>query len=84
MVVRQPSGAAVVKQDPAIRDITSGGGLANTVDCDQNLTPTCTPLTIDQNSYAHELQSYKSVPDYLWEAEEVYGWINAAGELGVF
>jgi hypothetical protein len=84
MVVLQPSGAPVVKQDPAIRDVTSAGGLVNTVECDQNVTPTCTPLTPGQNHFAHELLSYKSVPDYLWQAEAVYGWFNAAGERGVF
>ena len=84
MVVRQPDGTAVVKQDPAIRNITAEGGLATTVDCDQNVTPSCTPLTVDQNHYAAELKSYKSVADYLWQTEAVYGWINAAGERGVF
>ena len=29
-------------------------------------------------------QSLKSIPDFLWAAESVYGWINAAGERGVF
>ena len=34
--------------------------------------------------WARELQSYKSVPDYLWQAEAQLGWINAAGPLGVY
>jgi hypothetical protein len=84
MVARQPSGAPVVKSDPAVRDVTPAGGLAPTVTCDQNVAPGCTPLTVDQNHWARELQSYKSVPDYLWQVEAVYGWINAAGPLGVF
>jgi hypothetical protein len=84
MVLRQPDGSPIVKADPAIRDITPTGGLAATTDCDQNLTPTCTPLTVDQNHLAVELQAYKSVPDFLWATESVYGWINAAGERGVF
>ena len=74
----------MVKADPAIRDVTSGGSLSPTVDCDRNLTPACAPLTPDQNHWAHELVSYKSVPDYLWQAELVYGWFNAPGERGVF
>jgi len=84
MIVRQPDGSPVVKADPAIRDITPVGGLSSTVDCDQNVTPTCTPLTVDQNHFSVELQAYKSVPDFLWATEAVYGWINAAGERGVF
>jgi hypothetical protein len=84
MIVRQPDGTPVVKADPAVRDVTSTGGLAPTTDCDQNLTPGCRPLTVDENHYAVELQAYKSVPDFLWETEAVYGWINAAGKLGVF
>jgi hypothetical protein len=84
MVVRHPSGLPVVKQDPAIRDVTPEGGLQITADCDQNVNPTCTPLTVDQNHWAHELAAYKSVPDYLWQAELVYGWFNAPSERGVF
>jgi hypothetical protein len=84
MVVRHPSGLPVVKQDPAIRDVTPDGQLVPTADCDQNVTPTCTPLTTDQNHWAHDLVSYKSVPDYLWQAELVYGWFGAPGQLGVF
>jgi hypothetical protein len=84
MIVRQPDGSPVVQADPAIRDVTAAGTLQPVVACDQNVNPTCTPLTPDQNHWAHELLSYKSVPDYLWQAEMVYGWFNAAGELGVF
>ena len=84
MVVQQPDGTPVVKQDPAINNVSPTGGLAPTVACDQNVTPTCTPLTIDQNHWATELAAYKSVPDYLWQTEAIYGWFNAAGALGVF
>jgi hypothetical protein len=84
MFVRQPDGTAVVRSDPAIKNITSTGALAPTTDCDQNVTPSCTPLTVDQNHFAQELASYKSVPDYLWQTEAVYGWFNAAGPLGIF
>jgi len=64
--------------------LTTTGGTVPTVACDQNVTPTCTPLTVDQNHWATELKSYKSVPDYLWQTEAIYGWFNAAGALGVF
>jgi hypothetical protein len=84
MVVAQPDGTPIVAQDPAISNITPAGGLAPTTACDQNVTPGCTPLTADQNHWATELQSYKSLPDYLWQTEAVYGWFNAAGALGVF
>jgi hypothetical protein len=85
MVVRQPGGGvAVVKRDPAISDITPEGTLQATADCDQNVTPGCTPLTVDQNHWAHDLAAYKSVPDYLWQAELVYGWFNAPSERGVY
>jgi hypothetical protein len=84
MVVLQPDGTAVVSQDPATEDVTAAGTLAPTTACDRNVTPACTPLTVDQNHFATELQSYKSVPDYLWQTEAMYGWFNAAGTLGVF
>jgi hypothetical protein len=84
MIARQPDGTPIVKADAAIRNVTPEGGLAPATDCDQNLTPGCTALTVDQNHYAVELQAYKSVPDFLWEVESVYGWINAGGERGVF
>ena len=84
MVVHQPDGSPVVKRDPAISDVTPDGNLQVTADCDQNVTPTCTPLTVDQNHWAHELVSYKSVADYLWQAEMVYGWFNAPSVRGVF
>ena len=84
MVKRQPSGDAVVAADPAIRDITAAGALAPTVDCDQNVTPACVPLKPAQNHSAYELQSYKSVPDYLWQAEQAYGWFDPPSARGVY
>jgi hypothetical protein len=84
MVVRHPNGQAVVRQDPAVRDITPAGTLRPTVECDQNLNPTCTPLTVEQNHFAHELAAYKSVPDYLWQTEQVYGWFDAPGQRGIY
>ncbi|MEO8212258.1 MAG: hypothetical protein ABI560_03650 [Myxococcales bacterium] len=84
MVVRHPSGAPVVAPDPAIRDITAAGALVAVPACDQNLAPTCVPLTAFQNHWAHELEGYKSVPDYLWQSELVYGWFGAPGARGVY
>jgi len=84
MIVHHPDGTPVVKADPAIRNVTPDGQLVPVADCDRNVTPTCTPVTVDQNHYARELSLYKSVPDYLWQAELVYGWFNAPSERGVF
>jgi len=84
MVLHQPDGTPIVKADPAVRNVASTGSLSASADCDQNVTPGCTALTVDQNHFAVELQGYKSVPDFLWATEAVYGWINAAGERGVF
>jgi hypothetical protein len=84
MVVYQPNGLPVVQVDPAIRNVTPEGTLQPPTACDQNLDPTCTPLTPDQNHWSHELLSYKAVADYLWQAELVYGWFNAPSERGVF
>ncbi|HEX3698748.1 MAG TPA: hypothetical protein VH374_25490 [Polyangia bacterium] len=84
VVLRQPSGDAIVLSDPAIMDITAQQTLMKTVDCDQNLTPTCKPLVPSQNHSAYELQSYKSVPDYLWQAEQVYGWFDPPSTRGTF
>ena len=84
MVLRQPDGSPIVKADAAIRNVTPTGTVSPSADCDQNVTPGCTALTVDQNHFAVELQGYKSVPDFLWATEAVHGWINAAGERGVF
>jgi hypothetical protein len=84
MVLRHPSGAPVVAQDAAIQDISAAGALVPTTTCDQNVTPACTPLTPSQNHYAYELQGYKSVPDYLWQAELIYGWFGAPNARGVY
>ena len=84
MVATQPSGAPIVKADPAIQNISPLGTLVATTACDQNVTPTCTPVGVNQNHYAHDLQAYKSVPDYLWQAELVYGWFPAPNQRGVY
>jgi hypothetical protein len=84
MVVRHPSGAPVVAADPAIRNISPEGALVAVAACDQNVDPACVPLTAFQNHWAHELEGYKSVPDYLWQSELVYGWFGAPGARGVY
>ena len=84
MVATQPSGAPIVAIDPAIQNISPTGTLVATKPCDQNVAPTCTPLTVNQNHFAHDLQGYKSVPDYLWQAELVYGWFAGPNQRGVY
>jgi hypothetical protein len=84
MVLRHPSGLPIVAADPAIRNVTPDGTLAPIPACDQNLEPGCTPLSTNQNHWAHELVGYKSVPDYLWQAELVYGWFGPPDPRGTF
>jgi hypothetical protein len=84
MVLHHPSGLPIVAVDPAIRNITPEGNLAPIPACDQNVDPGCTPLSTTQNHWAHELVGYKSVPDYLWQAELVYGWFGPPDPRGTF
>jgi hypothetical protein len=84
MVLHHPGGAAIVKADPAMRDVSPAGQLVPIADCDQNADPGCTPLTINQNHFAHELGAYKSVPDYLWQADLVYGLFDPPNPRGVY
>jgi len=84
MVLHHPSGLPIVAADPAIRNITPEGSIVPIPGCDQNIDPACTPLSTDQNHWAHELVAYKSVPDYLWQAELVYGWFGAPDPRGTF
>jgi hypothetical protein len=84
MVLRQPDGTPIVKLDPAIRQVTSSGGLAANTACDQNKDPSCTPLAVTDNHYAYELQSYKSVPDFLWQASTIYGLLGDPTQRGTF
>ena len=83
-VLRQPDGTPIVKLDPAIRQVTSSGGLAPNEACDQNQDPSCTPLAVTDNHYAYELQSYKSVPDFLWQASTIYGLLGDPTQRGTF
>ena len=85
MVLHQPDGTPIIAADPAIGSLTAAGTAGPAyVDCDQNVTPGCTPITIQQNSAAYELSNYKSVPDYLYQTELVYGWFNDPSARGVF
>jgi hypothetical protein len=84
MVARHPSGEAIVKSDPAVRRITGLGMLQVLPPCDQNVDPECTPLTVDQNHFAFELESYRSVPEFLWQAGTVYGLFGEPRERGIF
>jgi hypothetical protein len=80
VVLRQPDGTPMVKADPALRR-SNGGAIA---DCDQNVDPTCTPLAVTDNHYAYELQSYKSVPDFLWLALDTWGALGDPNQRGTF
>ena len=52
--------------------------------CDQNAEPECTPLTVDQNHYALELEAYRSVAEFLWQAGTVYGLFGPPGARGIY
>jgi hypothetical protein len=80
VVRRQPDGTPMVKADPAIKTL-NGAALH---DCDQSAEPTCTPLGVTDNHYAYELQSYKSVPDFLWLAADTWGLLGDPSKRGTF
>lgn len=84
MVARHPSGIAIIKSDPAVRRITGLGMLQVLPPCDQNEDPECTPLTVDQNRYAHELEAYRSVAEFLWQAGTAYGLFGPPSPRGIF
>ncbi|HVR20988.1 MAG TPA: hypothetical protein VMS65_14855, partial [Polyangiaceae bacterium] len=84
MVRRHPSGVAIVKSDPAVKRITGLGMLQVLPPCDQNVEPACTPLTVDQNHFAFELESYRSVPEFLWQAGNVYGLFGPPSARGLY
>lgn len=68
MVLRHPDGQPIIVPDPAIKDVSPDGTKIVPVEpCDRNVDPECTPLSVYKNHFAYELQSYKSVPDYLRE-----------------
>ncbi|AUX24750.1 hypothetical protein SOCEGT47_052890 [Sorangium cellulosum] len=84
MVVHHPDGTPIVSHDPMIKDVDpTTGGLVDVQPCDQNIDPTCTPLTIHKNHYAYELRSYKSVPDYMLKMMARFGLADP-DQLGVF
>jgi hypothetical protein len=85
VVLRQPNGDPIVKADVAVRAISPlGNTLVPIANCDQNLDPKCKPVTVNQNHFAYELKSYKSVPDYLWQAGVVYGLFDPPSERGAY
>ncbi|HTQ04657.1 MAG TPA: hypothetical protein VMI54_12410 [Polyangiaceae bacterium] len=84
VVLRQPDGTPVVALDPAIRKVNEQGQLVPNVACDQNQDPTCTPLQATDNHWAYELQSYKSVPDFLWLTDSTYGLLPSPTEKGTY
>jgi hypothetical protein len=84
MFLRHPSGPAIVKSDPAVRRITGLGTLQVIPPCNQNVDPACTPLTVDQNHHAFELESYRSVAEFLWQAGTVYGLFGPPSPRGIY
>ncbi|XXT16216.1 hypothetical protein WME94_38890 [Sorangium sp. So ce429] len=83
MLTYHPDGVAIIVEDPAIKDLDEDGQLVAVKDCDQNVTPGCTQLTVYKNHYAYELKSYKSVPDYMLQMMAQFG-LAAPDQLGVF
>ncbi|KYF97193.1 hypothetical protein BE20_39495 [Sorangium cellulosum] len=84
MVMHHPDGAAIIVQDPAVKDLNANSGQLEAVKpCDQNINPNCTQLTIYKNHYAYELKSYKSVPDYMLQMMVQLG-VADPDQLGVY
>lgn len=84
MVLHHPDGAPIVASDPAMKVITPTGNVGPArPDCDRNITPACTALTMYDNHFAMDLYNYKAVPDYL---QEFLGLIypGLPGELGLY
>jgi hypothetical protein len=81
---RHPDGTPIVKSDPAVRRITGLGLLQVLPDCDRNVDPACTPLTVDQNHVAFELEGFRSVAEYLWQAGTVYGLFGPPSARGIY
>jgi hypothetical protein len=83
IILYHPDGAPIVLADPAIRNLSPDGTTLTPIpDCDQNLDASCTQVLINQNHFAHELRSYKTVPDYLYQAGITYGLFDPPGKLG--
>ena len=83
MVLHHPDRTAIVRPDPALADIDKNDNLVPVVACDQNVTPACKQVTVSQNHWAHELEKYKSVPDYLWQAAAALGYVDWPSERGI-
>jgi hypothetical protein len=76
-------GTAVVKRDPAISDITPDGTLQATADCDRT-SRLVHAADHRPEPFRARAGGVQVGPDYLWQAELVYGWFNAPSERGVF
>ncbi|HEY3360025.1 MAG TPA: hypothetical protein VGQ83_42635 [Polyangia bacterium] len=81
-VKNHPDGTPIIVKDPSLGNVV-GGFIVPTEDCDQNVDPACTKLTIYDNHWAYELEGYKSVLDYLWDALDKYQ-LREPHELGVY
>jgi hypothetical protein len=84
VVLHHPDGTPIVKADPAVKGISGLGQTISLADCDQNEQANCKKLGTNQNHFAHELKSYKSVPDYLRQAGIVYGLFGPPSQRGVY
>ncbi len=83
MLALQPNGNAIVAPDPTVRTVTPDGmSFADYTACDQNVTPSCTPLTILANHSARELAGYKSVPDFMRRMGIRYGYFGLSSPRG--
>jgi hypothetical protein len=84
MVLHHPNGNAIIVPDPAIKDLSPDGTMfVNVQPCDQNIDPSCTPLSVFKNHFAYELVNYKSVPDFMQEVILRYG-LGDPDELGIY
>jgi len=84
MWMAHPDGNAIVIPDAAIKDISDDGQLIVEVEpCDQNVDASCEQLSVYKNHHAYELQSYKSIPDYLQEVMVTFG-LGSPNELGLY
>jgi len=83
-LVRQPDGQPIVVGDAALVQIAPDGNNGSAPKtCNQNAAPTCTPLTVYDNRFAWQLEGYKSVVDYLWDALDAYK-LRGPHKLGLY
>lgn len=83
MVVRQPDGGPVIAADPTMKPVNSSGGDGDALaTCDNNVDPSCKPLSEWDNRHVVHLKKYKAVPNYLFEIIVKYG-LGAPHQLGL-